>query len=354
MGTVQGIRVSVDRGSTKLLNCLYRNVYGTSVTIAIVSTILKASNFALDRAVQALLNGDLVAFPTETVYGLGGDALNEKSIARIYKVKARPTNHPLIVHVSSIDKLDYWVSHLPEYALKLAESFWPGPMTLLLPKTKLVKEIITGGQDCIGIRVPNQPFTSSLLKDFESQGGLGVVAPSANRFGKVSPTSASDVEEELEKYLDKNDLIIDGGLCQVGLESTIIDCRLSNPKILRPGVITKELIETVARKDLIETEDEVEVRVSGLLKSHYSPKAKIFLHGSPNRGDGFIALNDVETPLGAIRLASPVDTTHYAQILYRALRLADQMQIDKVFVVPPFGDGLSIAIYDRLIRASFD
>lgn len=332
---------------------MFRNIYSSSATIAIVSTILKASEFARYQAVQALLNGDLVAFPTETVYGLGGNALNENSIARIYKVKARPTNHPLIVHVSSIDKLDKWVSHIPEYALKLAEGFWPGPMTLLLPKNHHVKEIITGGQDCIGIRVPNQSFTNSLLKDFESQGGLGVVAPSANRFGKVSPTCAYDVEEELEKYLDKNDLIIDGGICQVGLESTIIDCRLSNPKILRPGAITKELIETVVGKELIKTEDEVAVRVSGLLKSHYSPKAKIFLHGSPSLGDGFIALNEVETPLGAIRLASPVDTTHYAQILYRALRLADQKQLDKVFVVPPSGDGLSIAIYDRLVRASF-
>jgi L-threonylcarbamoyladenylate synthase len=325
-----------------------------SATIGTVSITLKFTKPAIQQAARALLNGNLVAFPTETVYGLGGNALDEKAIAKIYYVKARPKNHPLIVHISSEKNLDKWVREIPEYANQLAKSFWPGPMTLILPRSNLARDFITGGQDCVGVRVPDEKFAISLLKEFESQGGLGVAAPSANRFGKVSPTSTEDVKVELDRYLGAKDLILDGGMCQVGLESTIIDCRFQNPKILRPGAITREMIEEICSIKLETNQESEQVRVSGLLESHYAPKAKVFLTGNPSMGDGLIALSNFETPIGVIRLASPVDSFQYAQVLYRALRLADQKNIENVFVVPPTGGGISIAINDRLHKAAFN
>ena len=185
-------------------------------------------------AALALKEGHLVAFPTETVYGLGADATNEKAVSRIYEVKGRPTDHPLIVHISSMELLDKWASEIPEYAIKLAGAFWPGPMTLVLKRTDLAKDFITGGQDTVAIRVPFHTLANQLLKEFESLGGDGVAAPSANRFGKVSPTNSQAVEEELDNFLLENDQILDGGQSQIGIESTIIDCtkhftpRLSN------------------------------------------------------------------------------------------------------------------------------
>jgi L-threonylcarbamoyladenylate synthase len=250
--------------------------------------------------------------------------------------------------------LDKWAREIPEYAIKLARAFWPGPMTLILPRTILAKDYITGNQDSVGIRVPSHPLASALLAEFEKLGGLGVAAPSANRFGKVSPTSTEDVKIELDRYLGAKDLILDGGMCQVGLESTIIDCRFQNPKILRPGAITREMIEEICSIKLETNQESELVRVSGLLESHYAPKAKVFLTGNPSMGDGLIALSNFETPIGVIRLASPVDSFQYAQVLYRALRLADQKNIENVFVVPPTGGGISIAINDRLHKAAFN
>ena len=197
---------------------------------------------ALKEAAASLMAGNVVAFPTETVYGLGADASNQQAVARIYEVKGRPTNHPLIVHISSINNLDKWAKDTPEYAVKLARAFWPGPMTLVLSRTELAKDFITGGQDNVGIRVPAHTVALSLLKEFEAQGGYGVAAPSANRFGKVSPTCADDVKAELSDYLNSNDLILDGGPSFVGVESTIIDCTNAIPTILRPGAITAAMI----------------------------------------------------------------------------------------------------------------
>ena len=176
-----------------------------------------------------MINGNLVAFPTETVYGLGADATNKDAVARIYEVKGRPLGHPLIVHISAIERLDKWARDIPEYAVKLARNFWPGPMTLILRRTNLAKDFITGGQDCVGIRVPSHTVSLKLIREFESQGGFGVAAPSANRFGAVSPTTAIAVEEELAKFLSENDQILDGGNCMVGIESTILDCTRSKP-----------------------------------------------------------------------------------------------------------------------------
>ena len=196
----------------------------------------------LKDAALSLRSGNLVAFPTETVYGLGADATNRNAVAHLYQVKGRPIDHPLIVHISSMENLDKWAREIPEYAINLARAFWPGPMTLILPKTNLAMDFITGNQDSVGIRVPSHPLASELLKEFEDQGGLGVAAPSANRFGKVSPTTADDVFEELSGYLTPYDLILDGGPSEVGVESTIINCTADSPEILRPGAITATMI----------------------------------------------------------------------------------------------------------------
>jgi len=295
-----------------------------------------------------------VAFPTETVYGLGGDALNENAVARIYEAKGRPTNHPLIVHISSIDKLDNWAKDIPKYAIKLARNFWPGPMTLVLPKTDLAKDFITGGQDNIGVRVPAHSVALSLLKEFEMQGGSGIAAPSANRFGKVSPTSAEDVKDELSKFLIPADLILDGGPSLVGLESTIINCTNTTPVILRPGAITASMVNDLLGilVEVISKDNPDLIRVPGLLESHYSPIAKVYLSGNPSAGDGFIALSKHPTPDGVIRLISPVTNEDYARTLYQGLRLADSKKLSKVFVIAPTGDDIAVAICDRLKKSA--
>jgi L-threonylcarbamoyladenylate synthase len=312
---------------------------------------------AIKDAATSLIKGDLVAFPTETVYGLGGDATNKDAIARIYKVKGRPENHPLIVHISSLGNLDKWARDIPEYAVNLARAFWPGPMTLILPRTNLAKDFITGSQDNVGIRIPSHTVTLALLKEFEDQGGLGVAAPSANRFGAVSPTTAMAVEIELTDFLSKNDQILDGGPCLVGVESTIINCTQNKPSILRPGAITKEMIEdtlVITIDPNTSHSESVKIKTAGLLESHYAPNAKVFLTGSPAIGDGFIALDSFTTPSGAIRVASPKTNEEYAQVLYEAFRLADFKGIRRVFVIPPTGDGIAVAINDRLAKSAFE
>jgi L-threonylcarbamoyladenylate synthase len=321
-----------------------------------MSIISNCTETAIKDATAALIKGDLVAFPTETVYGLGADATNKDAIARIYKVKSRPEGHPLIVHISSIGNLDKWARDIPEYAVNLSRTFWPGPMTLILPRTDLAKDFITGGQDNVGIRIPSHTVALALLKEFEDLGGLGVAAPSANRFGAVSPTTATAVEIELADYLSENDQILDGGPCLVGVESTIINCTQSKPSILRPGAITKEMIEDSLEISIdlnISNSESIKVKAAGLLESHYSPKAKVFLTGSPTSGDGFIALGSFATPVGAVRVAAPKTNEEYAQILYQAFRLADGMGLKRVFVIPPIGDGIAVAINDRLAKSAF-
>jgi L-threonylcarbamoyladenylate synthase len=307
---------------------------------------------AISNAAKALKDGHLVAFPTETVYGLGADATNEKAVSRIYSVKGRPVGHPLIVHISSINKLDQWATDIPDYAIKLAREFWPGPMTLILPRTELAKDYITGRQNNVGLRVPAQPIALALLKKFEDLGGQGVAAPSANRFGAVSPTTAEAVGEELGIYLGLDDLVLDGGQCLVGIESTIIDCTGSVPEVLRPGAITEEMIEQILDKETENTEGKLEIKAPGLLDSHYSPKAKINLNSIAEPGEGFLALSKFQTPIGAIRLASPSTLEQYARDLYMALRSADQQGLKKVAVLVPEGAGLAEAIRDRLTKAA--
>jgi L-threonylcarbamoyladenylate synthase len=320
-----------------------------------MSIISNCTATAIKDATAVLIKGDLVAFPTETVYGLGADSTNEDAIARIYKVKGRPTGHPLIVHISSIGNLDKWARDIPEYAVKLARAFWPGPMTLILPRTDLAKDFITGGQDNVGIRIPSHTVALALLKEFEDQGGLGVAAPSANRFGAVSPTTATAVEEELAGYLSKNDQILDGGPCSVGVESTIINCTQNKPSILRPGAISKTMIEDELNVSIelnMSIYKGTQIKAPGLLESHYAPNAKVFLTGSPIAGDGFLALNSFATPFGAVRIAAPKTNEEYAQVLYEAFRLADTKGLKRVFVIPPTGDGIAVAINDRLIKSA--
>jgi L-threonylcarbamoyladenylate synthase len=305
---------------------------------------------AVQAAALALKSGRLVAFPTETVYGLGADASNAEAVAKIYRAKGRPEDHPLIVHVSELDRVFQWAAHVPDYAIKLAKVFWPGPMTLILNRTPLAQDFITGGQETVGIRVPNHPIARELLSEFERIGGKGVAAPSANRFGKVSPTTFAGVFQELQNYLDPEDLIIDGGQSEVGIESTIVDCTGEAPKILRLGAITPSMISNVS--GLILRQDDSNIRVSGLLASHYAPNAELVLNQPASPGEGLIALSTHQTPLGVTRLAAPATTTDYANQLYLALRNADDLGLTRVVAITPEGDEIAQAITDRLQKAS--
>jgi L-threonylcarbamoyladenylate synthase len=302
-------------------------------------------------AAANLLAGGLVAFPTETVYGLGADACNAQAVARIYAVKGRPADHPLIVHVASMDGLGDWAADVPAYAISLARDFWPGPMTLVVKRSDLAADFVTGGQDTVGVRVPNHPVALGLLEAFARAGGKGVAAPSANRFGNVSPTTAQAVSDELRDYLADGDLILDGGPCDVGVESTIIDCTGDAPKILRPGAVTEEMIEHSTGLDVLDA-DGIAIRVSGSLESHYSPIAKVILDQSPVAGQGFIAMSDVVAGEGVVRLAAPSTDEEFARVLYSALRAADEQGLATVVVAQPAGNGIAIAIRDRLKRAA--
>jgi L-threonylcarbamoyladenylate synthase len=307
---------------------------------------------AINKAAQALIDGHLVAFPTETVYGLGADANNSKAVARIYEVKARPTDHPLIVHISSINQISKWARDIPDYAITLARKFWPGPMTLILKRSDLAKNFITGGQEYVGLRVPSHSLALALLAQFESLGGEGVAAPSANRFGAVSPTTSLAVDEEIGKNLNQEDLILDGGACSIGLESTIIDCTGKSPLILRPGAITLEMVEEAVDGKIEATTSTRSIKASGLLANHYSPRAKVRLDMPAKPGEGFIAMANIRTPEGARRLASPVDVEEFARILYEALRNGDRINLSEIKVMLPEGDGLARAIKDRLVKSS--
>ena len=305
---------------------------------------------ALVDAARRLKAGDLVAFPTETVYGLGADASNSQAVARIYSVKGRPSDHPLIVHIASMERMGDWASEVPEYAIALARSFWPGPMTLILKRSELAGDFITGGQDSVGVRVPDHVVALALLEAFEKAGGMGVAAPSANRFGHVSPTTAAAVVEELADYLSKEDLVLDGRACAVGVESTIIDCTGAAPSVLRPGAISVAMIEECT--GLKTTQSDKEIRVSGSLENHYSPIAKVLLRENAVAGQGLIAHSSIQTPEGVIRLASPSNDEEFARVLSAALRDADARGLSEVVVVQPIGIGIAVAIRDRLARAA--
>ena len=323
---------------------------------------------ALHDAAKKLAQGALVAFPTETVYGLGVDATNRDAVTRMYAVKGRPADHPVIVHVSSMQAMGQWASDIPDYAIALARKYWPGPMTLILKRSELAEDFVTGGQDSVGLRVPDHKVALALLAAFESIGGKGVAAPSANRFGHLSPTSASAVSDELSDYLGDGDVILDGGSCDVGVESTIIDCTGALPRVLRPGAISPAMIadaigvsiEQIHTSSIGNTESDsdfeeigrAEIRVSGSLENHYAPDARVLLDVDPTTGQGFIALASIPTPSGVIRLGAPINDEEFARILYASLRTADEQGLAEVVVAQPMGDGIALAIRDRLKRAA--
>ena len=307
---------------------------------------------SIRKAAAALKAGHLVAFPTETVYGLGADARNPEAVKRIYEVKGRPSDHPLIVHISSISRLEKWAREIPEYAIDLARAFWPGPLTLILKRTDFAKNFITGGQDTVGLRVPSDPIALALIQEFEKMSDSAIAAPSANRFGQVSPTSAADVQDELGSYLSKHDQILDGGNSYIGIESTIIDCTRSRPMILRNGFVTKKDIESALGIFGLDSDVESEVKFSGSFEKHYAPKCKIYLEKQKIDGGAFLAMGSIETPTGMERIGAPITVQEFARTLYSVFRLADQKGFASLVVDSPKGDGIAVAIRERLLKAS--
>jgi L-threonylcarbamoyladenylate synthase len=310
------------------------------------------------QAVSAIVSGKLCAIPTETVYGLAANALDESAVARVFAAKERPADHPLIVHVATAADVTEWISELPHWAVELTKAVWPGPLTLVGPRTSLASDSVTGGQDTVAVRVPSHPIAHELLQQLKTQGIKGLVAPSANRFGHVSPTSAAHVSADLGEYLSANgDLILDGGDCEVGVESTIVLATGSQPVILRPGAITAADVERITGIK-VSSESTGAPRVSGALDSHYSPTAQVILITDVSKtelesNNGFLALADIPTPAGLIRLGSPTTIEDYAHELYSALRAGDDQELETIYVVPPMGEGLAQAINDRLQRAAF-
>lgn len=313
--------------------------------------ISQCSLNVLRQSAEKLTQGNLVAFPTETVYGIGADAMNKDAVARMYQVKNRPTSHPVIVHIAELNDVDYWAKDVPEYAINLMRDFWPGPMTLLLKRREVAGDFLTGAQEIVGLRIPANSLALGLLNEFKAVGGKGIAAPSANRYGAVSPTTAEAVSQELSEYLLPDDQILDGGPCLVGVESTIIDCSSDNPMILRPGSVSAEMIEESTGIILSEA-GEKKIRTSGSDKQHYAPKAKVIIDGQSQSGEGLIAMSDVATPEGVIRLAEPKSIEEYARALYAALRQGDSQNLESIRIIPPDGQGLAVAIRDRINRAA--
>jgi L-threonylcarbamoyladenylate synthase len=313
--------------------------------------ISQCSLSVLRQSAEKLKAGDLVAFPTETVYGIGADAENRDAVARMYQVKNRPASHPVIVHIAELNDVDYWAQEIPEYAINLMRDFWPGPMTLLLKRREVAGDFLTGAQEIVGLRIPANSLALGLLNEFKAVGGKGIAAPSANRYGAVSPTTAEAVSQELSEFLSPSDQILDGGPCLVGVESTIIDCSGQNPKILRPGAISAEMIEE-STGIVLEEVGETKIRVSGSDKQHYAPKAKVIVDGQSQSGEGLIAMSDVATPEGVVRLAEPKSVEEYARVLYSALRMSDTQNLQTVRIISPVGPGLAVAICDRINRAA--
>jgi L-threonylcarbamoyladenylate synthase len=307
------------------------------------------------EAANALARGRLAILPTETVYGLGADADNKVAVARIFTAKNRPANHPVIVHISDQEQVSSWAAQIPEYAKDLATAFWPGPMTLVLKRLPRAGDYLTGGQDTIALRVPQHPVFRQVLVALaqeKNDPAAGIAAPSANRFGNVSPTSLAHAVEELKDYLDQDDLALDGAGSRIGVESTIIDATGPEPIILRHGGVTAEDIETIIHL----SGNESHVRAPGTLASHYTPKKQLVLTTEyelrNSQGGALIAMQDIETPVGFKRIASPENADQYAHILYSALREADKSSQRVIYAIPPTGGGIAAAIRDRLNRAA--
>jgi L-threonylcarbamoyladenylate synthase len=312
----------------------------------------------LARAVAVLRDGGLVAFPTETVYGLGCDAESPDALRRLFAVKRRPVDHPVIVHLAGAGALESFVTEVPSTARALVDVFWPGPLTVVLRRSGRIPDEVTGGRDTVGLRVPDQSVARALLGAF----GGAIAAPSANRFGRVSPTTAADVRADLG---DDVDLILDGGPCRVGVESTIVDCTGAAPAILRLGGVAQEAIEDVVGAS-VELRTAGATAAPGTLPGHYAPTARVVLVERPAvgaRAAGLLAAGErvglltlapapTNLPGGLTVLGPPADVADFARLLYARLRDADRAGLDVLLVVAPPPDGLGAAVVDRLVRAS--
>jgi L-threonylcarbamoyladenylate synthase len=311
------------------------------------------------RAVAVLRSGGVVALPTETVYGLAADASNPTAVARVFAIKGRPADHPLIVHIASVDQLHDWARSVPEAARRLADAFWPGPLTLVLPRATHVSDVVTGGLDTVALRVPSHPLALEVLRAF----GGGLAAPSANRYGRVSPTTAADVREELGGAVD---LVVDGGPCGVGLESTIVDLASAPPRVLRPGAVTEAMLEHVLGSS-VPTSADPRARAPGRKPSHYAPRARVVLvedadqiaetldrHLRQGHRIGVLSSHEPRAlPQAVAWLRLPETTEAQARVLFSRLREADRLGLDLLIAVPPAEDsGLAAAVRDRLMRAA--
>jgi L-threonylcarbamoyladenylate synthase len=291
------------------------------------------------KAVDLLRRGGLVAFPTETVYGLGADADNDQALKAIFRVKGRPETHPLIIHLHQMEQLQDWAASIPDPAKKLAERFWPGPLTLILRKASRVSRVATGGQETVGLRVPDHPVALSLLREF----GGGVAAPSANRFGKVSPTTAEHVRQDLGSDVD---FVLDGGPCSIGVESTIVDVSSGDPVILRPGGLTRERLEEALGRP-VPVKGAGPVRVSGQLESHYAPRAEVLIVRPGEEEERATELRSKGRKVVVLR-----EKDVEARELYASLRRADESGVDVIIVPLPDTVGLGLAVADRLQKAA--
>ena len=322
-------------------------------------------------AAQALQCGDLIGLPTETVYGLAADACNTQAVAKIFSIKGRPSDHPLIVHVTDIESAERFASDIPDFAKRLIDAFWPGPLTLILPRIADVATAAVGGQNSVGIRCPSHPIARKILFAAKGLGDWGLAAPSANKFGRVSPTTAAHVCEEFGKAL----LVVDGGACDVGIESAIVDCTRGQPVLLRPGVLTLEQLSAAcAGKVLLEGEMLTKVlsapKASGTLAAHYAPAAKLFLMDNyeieqklAQRTDGSslaIWSKEPVTTQSQERLDKktaiywqqmPSDPAQCAQMLFAQLRAFDALGAEQIWVESPPSESAWEGVHDRLRRA---
>jgi len=327
--------------------------------------VIRADEAALAEAVQVLVEGGLVAFPTETVYGLGADACSDAAVARIFAAKGRPSDHPLIVHVGGVAQLPLFAAAVPACAHGLAAALWPGPLTLILPRRAGVASASAAGHNSIGLRAPAHPLAQRLLAACAAQGVLGLAAPSANRFGRVSPTTAAHVQAEFGADL----LILDGGACTWGIESSIVDCTRGVPVLLRPGVLTRQAIETAAGEPLWANQELATAtpapRASGSLASHYAPTAKLRLMDAPMLQTALDLLGPdlsalavyARSPLNlkssAVRVRRmPDDALAVAHQLFAVLREFDAQGVRLIWVEAPPADSAWDGVRDRLMRAA--
>lgn len=319
--------------------------------------LMEPDEAAIAAGAQALADGRLVAFPTETVYGLGANALDPDAVAAIFAAKGRPTDHPLICHVASADALAPLVAEVTPAARALAGAFWPGPLTLVMPRSRAVPDAVTGGRDTVAVRVPAHPVALALLRAFDGP----VAAPSANRFGRPSPTTASDVADELG---DAVAVILDGGPCEIGIESTVVDLTCDPPQVLRPGRISAEQVAQVLGGP-VDAVASGPARAPGMLESHYAPGARVEVvaggevaaRAAAFDADGarvaVLAPDAVNGLPAAVLVLGPVGgPDHYAARLYAAFRRADAEGAEVILAVPPPAEGIGVAVRDRLQRAS--